>query len=477
MPRLPGFAMIELREISDSAEDLALLERFYGELYVGEFPDADERESLANMKEFLRLRAQGWYGRNNYHVVIAVEDDEPRGGAISDFLADTSCGVVEFLVTGKGARQSGLGEAMLRRTEELLAADAKAVGQELNYVVAEMNDPFAPGALDDCFDPFVRALIWDRWGYRRLDFPYLQPALSSGQRPVSHLMLIAKAHGDADREGIAPATMKAILAGYMRWAMRIEPPESRVEFAKMTAFIDTQTKVWLKPLGAYVGEEPKLPMSVTEISGVNDPDLDRVVGVYGAAFPVGPSAITAGALRDALASPRGGDVRYHLWAVRADGSRPIEGIASFFTFRGAGFGGYVALGGTLKGSGRFGLLLARIEEQMLRDRMNARGWYIECALAQQPLFEKMGFCQVDIEYRQPPLGAETDLASTPVLSLMYKDFGRQFAAPALQVTDFMTAVRATFAHVYGVSEPARSPWFAHIAAQAGGWRDGSVRFR
>src|SRR5436190_644906 len=110
--------MIEFREISDRADELLILERFYHELYVS-----------------------------------------------------------EFLVVGKQTRGSGLGRELLERTETILSNDAGAIGKKLFCVVAEMNDPFKPGALDDCFDPFLRAVIWQKWGYGRLDFPYVQPAL------------------------------------------------------------------------------------------------------------------------------------------------------------------------------------------------------------------------------------------------------------------------------------------------------------
>jgi len=53
------------RELSASADDLALLRSFYDHLYVNEFRDPDERESLANMRRYLELKAQGWYGAND----------------------------------------------------------------------------------------------------------------------------------------------------------------------------------------------------------------------------------------------------------------------------------------------------------------------------------------------------------------------------------------------------------------------------
>ena len=101
--------MIEFRELSNRDEDFAILERFYRDLYVSEFPDPDERESLANMKEYLRLKAQGWYRDNNYHLLIALDAGRPCGAAISDYLAEANAGAIEFLVVDPLQRGSGLG--------------------------------------------------------------------------------------------------------------------------------------------------------------------------------------------------------------------------------------------------------------------------------------------------------------------------------------------------------------------------------
>ena len=59
-------AGLVFREIDESPAGLAALGRFYRERYVAAFPDPDERESLANMRHYLALKAAGWYGPNNH---------------------------------------------------------------------------------------------------------------------------------------------------------------------------------------------------------------------------------------------------------------------------------------------------------------------------------------------------------------------------------------------------------------------------
>ena len=179
----PAPAGLAFREIDESPAGLAALGRFYRERYVAAFPDPDERESLANMRHYLALKAAGWYGPNNYHAVIAEVDGEPVGGVVFDYLAAPNAGVVEFLFVAGAFRGSGLGRALLDEAISILRDDALARrGRRLTAVVAEMNDPFHRPATPDNLDPFLRAAIWGRWGFHALGFPYVQPALSADQQ-------------------------------------------------------------------------------------------------------------------------------------------------------------------------------------------------------------------------------------------------------------------------------------------------------
>jgi hypothetical protein len=364
----------------------------------------------------------------------------------------------------------------LQRTEALLEGDARSGGRVLGCVVAEMNDPFRPGALDDCFDPFVRARIWEGWGYARLDFPYEQPALSKDQQGVSHLMLAAKPLRADWSDGIPSATVKAALVGYMRWAMRIDAPEATSEFRCAADFMRGSEKVRLTSLDAYVGVSDATPLVTRAIEAGDDANLKRALDVYRAAFPGGPTDIDADGFRRALRGASAKSARYHLWAVRGSDAAQIEGVASFFTFPACGFGGYVALAGSLKGTRRLPLLLARMEEQILRDRLGAAGWFIECEADREALFKTQGFHTVDIEYRQPPL-PDRPAADMPVLRLMYKEFGRRFKPPSMTSDAFLTAMRQIFGGVYEIATPETSPAFGHLSAQVKRLPNRLIRFR
>src|SRR4029077_6881574 len=125
----PGMSVsIEFRELSASAEDRARLRTFYDTLYVGEFPDPDERESRENMERYLALKAQGWYGRNNYHILLAAEDGRPVVCVILAQPAAANAGVLEFLVVAPHRRGVGLGTRVFGQAEQHLEQDAQRAG-------------------------------------------------------------------------------------------------------------------------------------------------------------------------------------------------------------------------------------------------------------------------------------------------------------------------------------------------------------
>jgi GNAT superfamily N-acetyltransferase len=241
---------LRVRELTAAVEDRELLSDFYESLYVPEFPDPDGRESLENIQRYLDLKGRGWYGPNNYHVVVLL-DKAARcvAGSIFEYLAGPNAGVIEFLVVHPEQRGRGLGTYIHEVTEAMIAADARErTGRGPVCIVAEINDPCQSSMVEDSIDPFVRALIWSGWGYQRLDFPYVQPALSAHQQPVRHLVLAIKAVQAEYRRRVPAPLVAHILREYMRWAMRIENPDQVPEYLEMQAALNRFGTVAVVPL-------------------------------------------------------------------------------------------------------------------------------------------------------------------------------------------------------------------------------------
>jgi GNAT superfamily N-acetyltransferase len=454
------------------------LRRLYHDIYVPEFPNPDERESLANMQRYLELKASGWYGSSNYHILAMFDGDNPIGLSIGDYLAAANAGVIEFLLVTPGARGLGRGRALLDQTEELFLADAGRSGKEEPVIVAEMNDPFAVNSLDDNFDPFKRALLWNKWAYGRLDFPYIQPALSSDQKPVANLLLIAKQL--KHRPSIPAQRLKLVLSEYMQLAMRIEHPETVPEFKAMADYLDGKDMIMIAPLDRYVGRDARQPLLVSEIDSGDAADLDQALKIYERSFPRGATELDPAEFRSLLSNciqPL--PFRYHLWGLRSTATGPVEGMASFFCFKESAFGGYVTLTGSLRGAGYFPLLLAQMEEQIRRDAATASGWFIECAPAKESFFSQFGFHTVDFAYRQPPLAGEAPytVQNSPSLVLMYKQLGARHRNPALPKREFVRALDEIFRAVYGIRIPENSPFLQDMIGQAEHWPGKQTMFR
>ena len=481
--------VVILREVTH--EELSLLLRFHHDLYVPEFPHPDERESIENVQECLRKKEDGWYGRNNYHVLLALEGEVPVGGVIGDYLDEPRVGVVEFLVVARNRRGHGLGRKLLTAIEMAMEADAARAGRTLAGLVAEINDPFRWIPYGDSVDPFVRAEIWHAWGFGRVDFPYVQPALSATQEPVRTLSLIAKPVDRTFRPGQARAieasVVKLIVQEYMRWAMRMDRPEQNLEFRKMAAFLDACARrgqvIEIQSLGEYLAVADTLAFTTHEIEASEEDLLRQVEEVYSRSFRAGPIAVEPQTFRRALASRRHANrgYRHHLWALVNRVNGRVEGMTSFYSFHRVGFGGYLCLDGELRGHGRLRSVVSCVERQMVRDGLEPRGWLIECdpaVAATIRKFEKVGFRRLAVDYRQPVLPeSSVGAAARPTLTLLYKALGADYAPqPHLDAEVFIAAIAAVFRFVYQIDSPESSGEYRSIASQARAWPGAAARW-
>lgn len=425
--------MIRFRDLAATDADIAALAAFYQDHYAAEFPDPDERESLANMIGYLRLREQGWYGRNNYHIILASRNGVTVGCSVMDYFADANVGMIEFLMVVPAARHSGVGRAILAETERVLDADAVAkTGAPIAHVFAEINDPFCPTGTPDNLDPADRALIWDRWGFQGLDLPYVQPALSETQEPVTNLLLICKTFG----KPCTPQTVCSAVADYVRWAMRVVDPERCREYRALAAHLATLASVGTFSLSRYVGRP--IPHA-RPLTAPADPDWAATMELYRTAFGATDYRIPESEFAREYPVPR------HFWALRRTSTSAVAGLVTFFTLTTAGFGGYGLFTGDLRGVGALRPMIAQVELRMLADRPTTRGWYIEVApkTDQAPL-RAVGFIELPVRYTVPSQTGD-ELPAT----LMYKPIGRHYTPTLPTESEVDAAVREIREVIYG----------------------------
>jgi hypothetical protein len=453
------------KELTSSPEGLELLVRFYSEIYEKGLPDPNERESLENMKRYLKLKKEGWYGDNSYHIILVLEGDKIIAGSVSDYLAFPNCGVIEFILVNDDIRGRGIGKKLHDATLEAFNGDARNNGYpHIEGVAIELNDPYQVAPSDDYCDPFERAMIWDRWGYRRLRFPYTQPALSEDQSQVSCLLLAMKFDASKYRAGLPSPLVLDVLEGYSKWAMRIQDPKSHPVFKSMQDYLSALPVVSAESLSVYIGRDPDKPLYVSAVETPDSPVYEAVTGIYARAFPPGPTAIGVDMFKMALVSYSDRkDVRYHLWALSDKSGSPASGMVSFFTMQRFGFGGYLALEPPLKGSRRTGIILRRIEECMIRHSADAQHYYIEClpGSSEEAIFRRLGFWPTPITYYQPVLTKETLFVpeTGPRVTLMMKRLGHGYAGEDFSPDDFLEDLTVLLTEVYSLRNPQSSGTF------------------
>jgi GNAT superfamily N-acetyltransferase len=439
-------------EVDASRAGLDRLGRFYRDLYVAAFPDADERESLANMAWYIRRKAEGWYGPNNFHVLVAEIDGRPIGGSVSDYLAGPNAGVIEFLFTRAEEQARGYGSALLQATERALQDDARRAGTApLFAIVAEMNDPFRRPPTRDNMDPFERAAIWGHWGFAKLDFPYVQPALSPRKKPVRSLALVARLSADPKAAHADARWVRAVVREYMRWAMRIPQPARNPQFRAMARRLAAQPTVPLTPLRDYVGRNVDRGLAIEEVD-LQHHAFGAMMALLHEALPFPGRTASSVEFAHALDRPAGGAYHYHLWRVASPPSERVQGLASFFTLARVGFGGYLVFARSLRGKGLLRPVIARIEERMVKDATGAEGWFIECDAVSAAPFIAVGFRELALDYRPPRVGAAAGTGAAERLKLLYKRFGSTSGPPPAR-RFVLEAVAAILRHVYGVRAP------------------------
>ena len=109
----------------DDKNSVSLLNAFNERVYAVAFPDENERESLDNILDYLTKKKNGWYDKNNYHVILAQKDDAIVGGMICDYFSSSNCGVVEFIVVTTDCQLKGIGTELYKHAVERLQSDAK----------------------------------------------------------------------------------------------------------------------------------------------------------------------------------------------------------------------------------------------------------------------------------------------------------------------------------------------------------------
>lgn len=432
----------DLKVLEIGPDDNSLLQGFLKHVYEPAFPDPDERESGENIREYLRRKRAGWYGRNDYHVLVVTAADTVVGGAILDYLAIPNATVIEFIVVAPTVRARRVGSALFEEIRRLTRDDAARAGAtDSPWIMGETEDPYLAPPSSSPDDPFQRLAILQGWGAKRLCFPYIQPALDPGKRAVRHLHLVGvplDADESPSSEGMAAWRVRAMLREYMRWAMRIERPSRNGSYREMAAALRGLERVPLEPLDRLT-----LSHRAAQFVEPEDPENPRIaqaLRIYDAAIGATDQKVPVAQFLASVQAwvaagrPSGEDWSYHFAIVLTDAQpRRVIGMLSAFGLGDFAFIGYVALAPEARGHG-LGRDLVRWAERRVVEALRHRGGVYRGVFSEvernrggvpTPQFrfvDSIGFRQVPVDYRQPSLGPETETGGTP-LALVFRPPG------------------------------------------------------
>ena len=231
--------VIDLRERRDGQ----LLRHVYTDLYVPNFPFAEEREDFATLERLL------WGERTESdpvtHFLVAgphLNGDRPdvTGIAVSEYYAGSSAGLLSYIAVASGVRHDGLGRLLLAETRRALARDAQATGERLAAIFAEIHDPARMSDQGDVMDPQARVAAMARLGARRIPIPYVQPELTPGRGRSTNLMLVAFSGGDDPLESLPCDVVVDFLRGLYR-ALGVPAPDDDEDFVRAVGTLTGET--------------------------------------------------------------------------------------------------------------------------------------------------------------------------------------------------------------------------------------------
>ena len=192
---------------------LQMFERFYHDVFVKAFTNKDE---CVLYEDFLKCINEYRPGELFVRILMFCNDDDVIGGIVFDYFDDIKTLTVEFIVVASEYQGKGMATKILDFTKSYISCQ---YGKTIEWIIIEIENP----AFIENGD-YSYLYFWEKCNMKKIDFSYIQPALSPGQSPVKTLMLCA-CHITGNSETIKIDHVKKFVWLYAHHAFRIEPPE------------------------------------------------------------------------------------------------------------------------------------------------------------------------------------------------------------------------------------------------------------
>eukprot|EP00042_Codosiga_hollandica_P021516 m.75458 g.75458 ORF g.75458 m.75458 type:complete len:254 (-) comp50398_c0_seq3:51-812(-) len=166
-----------------------LLFRFYNELMIpncGQF-----KNELDDIATWVDCFEQDFYERYSFNIVLlfAKEDTEHKeilGGATSEYYRKSNTALLSYIAVNPKCKGKGYAHILKNAIFDIIERDSKECGFEtISAIFLETNSIH----VKDTMDGPARHAVISSLGFRFLDFPYVQPALSEKQDKCHDLLL------------------------------------------------------------------------------------------------------------------------------------------------------------------------------------------------------------------------------------------------------------------------------------------------
>jgi hypothetical protein len=180
-----------------------------------------ELVSCVEWSHSLRERQQRLWTDLRWHLVIAEAAGRVVGVATGTYLGNVNTGIIGYVAVARSARQLGIGPRLRAKLRSRFERDAQQIRcRPLQAVVGEVRSD----------NPWLRALLRTE-RVLALDFPYFQPQLRRGERPVP-LVFYYESIGRARRR-LSAAIIRRLLYTIWRRLYRIGRPLSDPAFQRI----------------------------------------------------------------------------------------------------------------------------------------------------------------------------------------------------------------------------------------------------
>ena len=187
----------------DDDNSLKLFKTFYQDTLLSSF----DLNQLEEYDQFISNLTNNNSSHLKYYIIIYLYNDYPIGGIIFDYLVDSNTGFIEYIATNESVRKKGTGTYILKDACERL----NNLDNKIRFVACEVEQVKE--------NKEAKHYFWEKFGFKKLDFYYVQPPLEKNKEPVYNMDfgIITKAPGIIyDKGYVDKESLKSLLENYYR---------------------------------------------------------------------------------------------------------------------------------------------------------------------------------------------------------------------------------------------------------------------